>query len=152
MKSAPQILPPHSSSINGVRPYKTPWLMIHDLPTFLRSVPASLSNVVAIAAGGDHSLALKSDGTIVAWGSNDHGESTIPAGLGPGIAISAGFADSMALVLPSSPSMQAHLSGGVLALSWPINYIGFTPQWSPRHLVRPAHRAGPVERPILGHQ
>ena len=32
------------------------------------------SGVVAIAAGGDHSLALKSDGTVVAWGKNDHGE------------------------------------------------------------------------------
>jgi len=31
-------------------------------------VPAGLSGVVAIAAGDDYSLALKSDGTVVAWG------------------------------------------------------------------------------------
>ena len=31
-------------------------------------VPAGLSNVVAIAAGGQHSMALKSDGTVVMWG------------------------------------------------------------------------------------
>ena len=31
-------------------------------------VPAGLSNVVAVAAGGQHSLALKADGTVVAWG------------------------------------------------------------------------------------
>jgi alpha-tubulin suppressor-like RCC1 family protein len=34
----------------------------------------SLSNVVAIAAGGDHSLALKGDGTVWAWGSNWNGQ------------------------------------------------------------------------------
>ena len=29
-----------------------------------------LTNVVAIAAGGLHSLALKADGTVVGWGDN----------------------------------------------------------------------------------
>lgn len=33
-----------------------------------------LTGVVAIAAGGDHSLALLSDGTVVGWGSNYSGE------------------------------------------------------------------------------
>ena len=32
------------------------------------NVPAGLSGVTAIAAGDYHSLALKSDGTVVAWG------------------------------------------------------------------------------------
>jgi len=34
----------------------------------------NLTNVTAIAAGGYHSLALKSDGTAWAWGRNTHGE------------------------------------------------------------------------------
>ena len=34
-------------------------------------VPASATNVVAIAAGLYHSLALKADGTVVGWGGND---------------------------------------------------------------------------------
>ena len=32
------------------------------------NVPAGLSGVVAVAAGAYHSLALKADGTVVAWG------------------------------------------------------------------------------------
>jgi alpha-tubulin suppressor-like RCC1 family protein len=33
-----------------------------------------LANVVAIAAGGEHSLALLANGTVMAWGRNDFGE------------------------------------------------------------------------------
>jgi len=43
---------------------------------------AGLSGVTAIAAGGDHSLALKSNGTVVAWGSNDVGQTDVPAAVG----------------------------------------------------------------------
>ena len=32
------------------------------------NVPSGLSNVVAIAAGGYHSLALTAEGRVVAWG------------------------------------------------------------------------------------
>ena len=35
------------------------------------TVPASLSNVVAVAGGLGHSLALRADGTVAAWGDND---------------------------------------------------------------------------------
>lgn len=38
------------------------------------TVPAGLSNVVAIAAGGYHNLAVKSDGAVVAWGRNFEGQ------------------------------------------------------------------------------
>jgi alpha-tubulin suppressor-like RCC1 family protein len=46
---------------------------------FPRQVLASdgvnnLMNVVDIAAGGSHSLALKNDGTLMAWGNNDNGQ------------------------------------------------------------------------------
>jgi hypothetical protein len=51
----------------------------------------------AIAAGSSHSLALKSDGTVVAWGYNAHGESTVPDDLSGVIAIAAGGAHSLAL-------------------------------------------------------
>src|SRR5205807_10459559 len=35
-----------------------------------------------IAAGEYHSLALQSNGTVVAWGSNSSGQTNVPAGLG----------------------------------------------------------------------
>jgi alpha-tubulin suppressor-like RCC1 family protein len=38
-----------------------------------RKIP-SLANVVAISAGNNHNLALKSDGTLWAWGNNSYGQ------------------------------------------------------------------------------
>jgi hypothetical protein len=60
--------------------------------------PAGLSGVTAIAAGGDHSLALKSNGTVVAWGSNDVGQTDVPAGLSGVIGIAGGAMHTLALV------------------------------------------------------
>lgn len=60
-------------------------------------MPPGLANVVAIAAGKNHMLALKSDGTVVAWGLNTSGECNVPAGLANVVAISGGFHYSIAL-------------------------------------------------------
>ena len=56
-----------------------------------------MSGVTAVAAGGWHNLALKSDGTVVGWGDNGAGQATPPAGLTDVIAIAAGFLHSLAL-------------------------------------------------------
>lgn len=61
------------------------------------SVPEGLSNVIAIASGGNHSLALKQNGEVVAWGKNENGESNVPVGLSDVIAIAAGVTHSVAL-------------------------------------------------------
>src|SRR5690349_19399860 len=62
------------------------------------SVPPGLGNVIAIGAGSDpNSLALTSSGTLVAWGGNDYGVSTPPAGLDDVVAISAGYVHSLAV-------------------------------------------------------
>jgi hypothetical protein len=61
-------------------------------------VPADLADVVGIAAGGFHSLALKGDGSVVAWGSNENGQALIPAAArGQVKSISAGLLHSLAL-------------------------------------------------------
>jgi alpha-tubulin suppressor-like RCC1 family protein len=56
----------------------------------------ALTDIVAISAGISHSLALKKDGTVVAWGSNRYGETTVPVGLSNVVAVSAVYF-SMAL-------------------------------------------------------
>ena len=54
------------------------------------SVPPGLSNVVDVAAGLYHSLALLQNGTVAAWGEDAEGETNVPAGLSNVVAIAAG--------------------------------------------------------------
>ena len=61
------------------------------------TVPTGLSGVIAIAGGAYHSLALKSDGKVVAWGYDGSGQTDVPASLTNVIAISAGYDQSLAL-------------------------------------------------------
>ncbi len=60
-------------------------------------VPAGLANVVAVAAGGNHAVALNRIGTVIAWGDTNAGEVTVPPGLTNVVAIAGGFSHSLAL-------------------------------------------------------
>ncbi len=53
--------------------------------------------MVAIEAGDEHGLALRSDGTVVAWGDNEDGQSNVPANLSNVVAIAGGRVHSLAL-------------------------------------------------------
>lgn len=57
----------------------------------------TLSNVMDVATGLGFSLALKSNGTVVAWGNNDSGQTVVPASLSNVIAIAAGTSHAIAL-------------------------------------------------------
>jgi alpha-tubulin suppressor-like RCC1 family protein len=61
------------------------------------NVPPGLSNVVSIAAGVRHSLALYGDGTVVAWGDDSFGQRDVPPNLTNVAAIAAGYSHSLAL-------------------------------------------------------
>lgn len=80
------------------------WLKIYPLVAFgnnwfgQTTVPRGLTNIISIAAGANHNLALTSDGTVVGWGWNDFGQLDIPAGLSNVIAVSAGELHSIALL------------------------------------------------------
>ena len=52
---------------------------------------------MAIAAGSGHSLGLKSDGSIVAWGENDYGQCNIPSENCGFVAIATGGHHSLGL-------------------------------------------------------
>src|SRR5262249_10645082 len=92
-----------------------------------------LSNVIAVAAGEYHSLALRADGTVMAWGENEDGQLGLGTTTGPEecsskyvcaktprkvpglsnvIAISAGYYSSLAL-----------LADGTL-MTWGYDYYG----------------------------
>src|SRR5438552_3167926 len=81
-------------------------------------IPADLSNVVAVAPGMSfitgHGLALKSDGTVAAWGDNTYAQATVSAGFINVIAVAAGEDYSLAL----------KNDGSVCA--WGYNYHGET--------------------------
>ncbi len=55
---------------------------------------AGLSGVTSIAAGAYHSLALKTDGTLIAWGQN-YVQTQVPAGLNQVVAMAGGNAHSL---------------------------------------------------------
>jgi alpha-tubulin suppressor-like RCC1 family protein len=57
----------------------------------------AFSGPTALAAGQYHSLALRSDGTVAAWGDNTYGQTTPPAGLSNVVAIAARSFHNLAL-------------------------------------------------------
>ena len=69
-------------------------------PSKQGSIPTGLTDVVAIAAGFDHNLVLKRDGTLVAWGWNLEGETNIPTGLRSVSAIAVGGYHNLVLTPP----------------------------------------------------
>ena len=80
------------------------------------NVPPGLSNVVAVAAAGAdgiyHSLALKADGNVVAWGNNTYGMTNVPASATNVVAIAGGIYHSLAL-----------RANGTM-IGWGDNYFG----------------------------
>ncbi len=59
--------------------------------------PTEMSDVEAIAAGENHSLALRADGSVVAWGDNSYGQTDVPSAAKGAVAIAAGWRHSLAL-------------------------------------------------------
>lgn len=86
------------------------------------------SGVTAIAVGEYHTLALKGDGNVVAWGSTRFRLSSVPLAAQSGVVASvAGYYHSVAIVsLPSLLTAKSSIED--LVLSWPTNAAGFTLQ------------------------
>jgi hypothetical protein len=60
-------------------------------------VPADLTDLVGFDGGAAHSLALKADGTVVAWGDNGYGQTDVPSDLSNVVQVDAGAWFSAAL-------------------------------------------------------
>ena len=59
--------------------------------------PPVLGDFIAVAGGGRHSLGLKSDGTVVAWGRNDESQCDVPAPNADFVAVAGGGGHSLGL-------------------------------------------------------
>lgn len=77
-----------------------------------RNLPAAASDLVTVAAGLWHTLALRADGRVVAWGYNYSGQCDVPADLSNGVAVAAGGYHSLAVRADGS------------VVSWGANGLG----------------------------
>ncbi len=60
-------------------------------------MPGGLTDPTALAAGGDHGLAVKTDGTVVAWGCGfNYGQCNVPGGLAAVTAVAGSLTHSLA--------------------------------------------------------
>jgi alpha-tubulin suppressor-like RCC1 family protein len=87
------------------------------------TVPAGLIDVVAVAAGGAHSLALLNDGSVRAWGLNQNGQATVPGTLGTVSAIAAGSAHSLALRTDGTVVAWGSNSNGQCSVPTDLNQV-----------------------------
>lgn len=71
-------------------------------------MPARLSDVKAIAAGGYHTVALKADGTVVVWGSDSYELRNVPAGLTNVLSISGGTDNVFAICTAYTVTFDAN--------------------------------------------
>ncbi|HOX57104.1 MAG TPA: immunoglobulin domain-containing protein [Candidatus Paceibacterota bacterium] len=75
-------------------------------------IPPGLNGVAGVAGGLFHSLALKADGTVVAWGAGrtnsglnpQFGQAVVPDGLNSVVSLAAGFYHSLALLADGTVS------------------------------------------------
>jgi alpha-tubulin suppressor-like RCC1 family protein len=76
---------------------------------FMRIAGSFPSKAFSVSAGWEHALGLRADGSVVAWGQNRQGESSVPASAQRNVvAIAAGYDRSVAL----------KLDGSVVAWGW----------------------------------
>jgi hypothetical protein len=72
-------------------------LSIAEWDSYLYVANPTNQDIVSVSAGAYHGLALKKDGTVIAWGDNTYGQAIPPTNLNGVVAISAGRDHSLAL-------------------------------------------------------
>src|SRR5882724_13389699 len=61
------------------------------------NTPTGITDIRSIAVGPSYGLLLRSNGTVVAWGSGSFGQTNVPVGLSSVTAIAAGAGHCLAL-------------------------------------------------------
>jgi hypothetical protein len=74
-----------------------PLVVVGDNSLSQLAVTGAATNLIAVAAGGGHSLGLRFNGSVIAWGANTYGECSVPTDLSDVVAIAAGDYHSLAL-------------------------------------------------------
>lgn len=100
---------------NGAIALRTDGTIVHLPSGSTPAPPSELENVFAIEAGTDFSLAMRDDGSVVAWGDDpyDYGKTAVPSGLPPAVSIAAG--DTSASILTTDGRVR---SWGGSASNW----------------------------------
>lgn len=80
------------------------------------TVPEGLTNVIEVAVGRRHSVALTADGTVVTWGDNTSGQLNIPEGLGRVVGIAAGDYHTLALQEDGRVATWGNTASGQLSV------------------------------------
>ena len=81
------------------------------------NVTSGLTNIVAVAGGAFHSLALGPSGAVTGWGDTASGETAPPAGLSNATAIAAGAGFSLARQLNGDVTAWGNQTSGPVALT-----------------------------------
>jgi alpha-tubulin suppressor-like RCC1 family protein len=89
-------------------------------------VPASVTNVSAVASGSAFNLALQSGGPVTGWGSNGNGQTSVPAGLTNVSAIAGGATFALAIGDRVPQASNVTVSGYVNHdLTFALSAVGF---------------------------
>src|SRR2546422_347526 len=64
----------YSGSIHRADKHSVPLFFVPEAATMFQIASPNLANVVGVAAGLYHSLAVRADGTVWAWGGNGNGQ------------------------------------------------------------------------------
>ena len=104
----------------------------------------SLTTWTAIAAGDRHSLALKSDGTLWAWGPNLQGQLGLGDTVSRSSTVQVGSLTTWTAIAAGKDHALALKSDGTL-WAWGQNYSAFTGSTGPLGLGDVADRSSPVQ-------
>ncbi len=85
----------------------------------LNNIPQNLTNIKTVSIGGYHTLALKYDGTLIAWGLNNEGQATIPESVKNKTILNIETGNVSSFAILSDNTVVSW--GGYLATSMPTN-------------------------------